>query len=122
MDETEDRQREEFNMVGRSNDPSLTSLVRQMPNMAKSPTGKAAICALMAAFVCIVAGGASFGDHLPALGIVFAVLAGISLVALFGIGLAAVVMFVLRPVRRSAPENEQLLGDSAGFKREHPDR
>jgi predicted RND superfamily exporter protein len=104
-------------MTRPSNDPSLTNLARQLPNVAKSPLGKAAIWVLMAAFACLVAGGVSFGAHLPALGIVFSVLTGISLVALFGIGLAATVMFVLRPVRRSNAAR-----DDAAFTREHPDK
>jgi hypothetical protein len=67
-----------------------------MPNVAKTPIGKAAIWVVITAFVSVVAGGWSFGHHLPALGLVFAVLAGLSLVALAGIGLFAAAMSVSR--------------------------
>jgi hypothetical protein len=61
--------------------------------------GKAAIRAVITAFVSVVIGGWSFGHHLPAVGLVFAVLAGLSLVALFGIGLIAAVALVPRMAR-----------------------
>jgi hypothetical protein len=108
-------------MARPSNDPSLTSLARQLPSVAKTPIGKAGIWAVLAAFVCLVAGGLSFGAHLPALGIAFAVLMGISLVALAGIGLTAAVMFVLRPVRRGDAEPEQPARPDATLTREPPD-
>jgi hypothetical protein len=79
-----------------SSGPSLITAGRQLPNVAKSPVGKAAIWAVMTAFVSVVVGGWSFGHHLQALGLVFAALAGLSLVALLGIGLIAAVMFTSR--------------------------
>jgi hypothetical protein len=70
-----------------------------LPQLTRSPIGKAAICAVLAAFVSVLIGGWSFGHHLTALGLVFAALAGLSLVALFGIGLVAAVMLVPRRIR-----------------------
>jgi hypothetical protein len=67
-----------------------------MPNLAKSSIGKAAIWVVITAFVSVVAGGWSFGHHLQALGLMFAVLAGVSLVALVCIGLIAAVMSTSR--------------------------
>jgi hypothetical protein len=88
-----DRQTEEVHMTHPSREPSLISAGRQLPKVAKSPIGKAAIWAVVAAFVSVVIGGWSFGHHLQALGLAFAVLAGLSLVALVGIGLVAAVTF-----------------------------
>jgi hypothetical protein len=68
----------------------------QLPNVAKNPIGKAAIWAVMVAIVSVVVGGWSFGHRLQAIGLVFAALAGLSLVALFCIGLMAAVMFTSR--------------------------
>jgi hypothetical protein len=86
--------------------PSLVGLVRQLPNLAKGPLGKAAIWLLMAGFACMVVGGLFVGKpHLRALGIVFGALAGLSYVALFGIGVIAVIRFALPTVRRSKTES-----------------
>jgi hypothetical protein len=83
-------------MTDPSRGPSLISTGRQLPKVAKSPIGKAAVCAVVAAFVSVVVGGWSFGHHLPALGLAFAALAGLSLVALLGIGLVAAATFASR--------------------------
>jgi hypothetical protein len=74
----------------------LITVGRQLPTVAQSPIGKAAIWAVIVAFVSVIVGGWSFGHHLQALGLVFAVLAGLSLVALLGIGLIAAVMVASR--------------------------
>jgi hypothetical protein len=97
-----DRQTEEVRMAHPNREPSLISAGRQMPQLAKSPIGKAAIWAVITAFVSVVIGGWSFGHHLQAVGLVFAVVAGLSLVALFGIGLVAAVVLVPRMARPPA--------------------
>jgi hypothetical protein len=97
-----DRQAEEVHMAHQGRGPSLIGAGRQMPNLAKSPIGKAAIWAVVAAFVSVVIGGWSFGHHLQAVGLVFAAVAGLSLVALFVVGLVAAVTFVPRRARPDA--------------------
>jgi hypothetical protein len=87
-----DPETEESRTTHLSSGSSLITTGRQLPNVAKSPIGKAAIWAVIVAFVSVVVGGWSFGHHLQALGLVFAVLAGLSLVALLCIGLMAAVM------------------------------
>jgi hypothetical protein len=91
-----DAETEESRTPHSSKGPSLITVGRQLPTLAQSPIGKAAIWAVIVAFVSVVIGGWSFGHHLQALGLVFAVLAGLSLVALFCIGLVAAVMFASR--------------------------
>jgi hypothetical protein len=94
-------------MARPNTDQSLISAVRQMPAVAKSPIGKTALWAVVAAFVSVVAGGWSFGLHLKALGVVFAAVAGLSLVTLCAIGLIAMVMSVPRVVRRPVPMQDR---------------
>jgi hypothetical protein len=88
-----DPETEESRTTHLTSGPSLITAGQQLPSVAKSPIGKAAIWAVIAAFVSVVLGGWSFGHHLQALGLVFAALAGLSLVALFCIGLIAAVVF-----------------------------
>jgi hypothetical protein len=89
-------------MTHPSRGPSLIGAGRQLPSLAKSRIGRAAIWAVIAAFVSVVIGGWSFSHHLQAVGLVFAVVAGLSLVALFGIGLIAAVTVVPRMARPPA--------------------
>jgi hypothetical protein len=90
----------------------LIDIVRQMPDLAKSRLGKAAIYALMAGFGCLLAGGYFVGKpHLRDLGLGFGALGALCYVALFGIGLIAAVRFGLRStcgmIRRSNSESGQ---------------